>query len=117
MARFKIEDREYEFDGEFTAAEAMQFFDRAHIGMAQVDAELERWNPYAIVTFMHILKTRAGEKVRWEDLMSLPVRVFTPVIEDTSSVDGEPNPAEGQREAQDPTRDAGTTPESDTTST
>lgn len=114
--KFKIEDRVYDWNGEYTTEEAILIFDKAHIGMAQLDAELERWNPYAIVTFMYILKRRAGENVRWDDLMHLPVSAFQPVIDLPDAGDTQ-DVAEGSSEAPDPTGDDGTTPESDTTNT
>lgn len=116
MARFTIEDREYVWDGAFTTEEALLFFDKANLGMAQVDAELERWNPYAIVTFMYILKKRAGESVLWHDLLHLPVRAFAPVPEEPAAEPGAEG-SEGSGEATDPTEGSGTTPGSDTTNT
>lgn len=116
MARFRIEDREYEWDGEYTTEEAMLFYDKANLGMAEVDAALQRWHPYAAVTFMFILKKRAGEAVRWQDLMHLKVSDFAPVIDEPTD-DTEPaTGSEGPREASDPTEAGGTTPEPDTTS-
>lgn len=121
MSRFKIEDREYDFDGEYTAAEAMLYFDKAGIGLNELNAALERGNPYVLVTLMYILKTRAGEKVRWQDLMHLPVSAFSSIPDDNDGAadDGETGDGPGERtgETLDPTKDGGTTPEPDTATT
>lgn len=118
MAKFSIQDRIYDFDGEYTTEEAMLFYDKANIGMAELDAALGRWNPYAIVTLMYILKKRAGEAVRWQDLMHLPVSAFKPVAEEpTPGSEGSADGSEEAPEVPDPTGDAGTTPGSGTTNT
>lgn len=121
MARFKIQDRVYEWDGEYTTEEAMLYFDKAGLGMAEVDEALQRWQPYAVVTLMFILKKRAGEAVRWQDLMHLKVSDFASVADepaDGSTDDAVlPSGSEGSREASDPTKAAGTPPGSDTTTT
>lgn len=117
MARFRIEDREYEWDGEYTTEEALLFYDKANLGMAEVDGALQRWHPYAVVTFMCILKKRAGEAVRWQDLLHLKVSDFTPVLDEPTDDTGQAAGSEGSREASDPTEAGGTTPETDTTNT
>lgn len=115
MAKFKIRDRVYEWDGDFTLAEAMLFFDRAHVGMAEVQREMVRGNPYVTVTLMYILKRRAGEALRWEDLQDCSVADFQPVPDDDQPEDGEAGEVAG--ELPDPTKDAGTIPEPDTATT
>lgn len=121
MARFRIEDREYEWDGQYTTEEAMLYYDKANLGMAEVDEALQRWHPYAVVTFIFILKKRAGEAVRWQDLMHLKVNEFAPVVDEpadgTTDTAPLPDGSEGSREASDPTEEDGTIPGSDTTTT
>ncbi len=115
MAKFKIQDRVYEFDGLYTTEEAMLYWDKAKVGMPDLGEQFRIGNPYVAVTLMYILKRRAGEAVRWEDLVHVPVSEFTVLPADSA-----PDPAEGSEgtgEAPDPTKDAGTTPASDTTNT
>lgn len=116
--KFKIQEREYDFDGEYTAEEAMIFFDKAQVGMNELAGAVQRGNPYVLVTLMFILKKRAGEAVRWEDLRHLPLSTFTSIPDEPTAVgDDAADDKEGAGEASDPTEDGGTTPESGTTNT
>lgn len=117
--RFKLQDREYEFDGEYTVEEGMLFYDKAQVGMAELSSALNRGNPYALVTLMFILKKRAGEAVRWQDLAHIPLTQFT-IIPDEPPAPGDGDTAddkEGSGEAADPTKESGTTPEPGTATT
>lgn len=108
--RFRIEDREYEFDGEYTVDEAMLFFDKASVGVAELQAALIRGNPYVVATMMYILKKRAGEAVRWQDMGAFPITALQFIPEETDL------PTEEVKEA-DPTQNGGPTLEAATTAT
>lgn len=114
--KFRIQDREYEFDGEYTLDEGLLFFDKAGLGIAEVPLALQRVNPYAAITLAYILKKRAGENVRWDDLRSIKVSEFVSVFDDDDGEQsGDDQPA--SEESPDPTREDGTTPEPDTATT
>lgn len=112
--KFQIQDRIYDFDGEYTVAEAMLYFDKAKVGMSELYTELRRGNPYVAATFMFILKRRAGEAVRWEDMQALPANSVQPIVDDA---DGPAEEDTSAGEPPDPTEASGTTPGPDTTTT
>lgn len=113
--KFKIEDRQYEFNGEYTVEEAMLYFDKAQVGVAELQANLNRGNPYVVATMMFILKKRAGEAVRWQDMLAFPVMALQFVPEETPAGDESGDDSKG--EAPDPTEGTGTTPEPGTATT
>lgn len=115
MVKYKIGDREYEFDGVFTLEESMWIFDRADVGVSEVVPALNRGNPYVITTFMFILKKRAHEAVRWEDMKYFTVNDFVMLADDTAPAEEDAEPVAG--ESPDPTEGGGTTPQPDTTTT
>ena len=116
--KFEIGDREYEFDGEYTLAETMLFFDKANIGIAELSRELMRGNPYVIVTLMYILKKRAGEAVRWQDMQDYSINDFRQVLADTEEDgDGAAGDDDTAGNGPDPTAEPGTTLETATAST
>lgn len=117
MGKFKIGDREYEFDGEYTLDEAMLFYDKANVGMGELQRELARGNPYVTVTLMFILKKRAGEAVRWQDMQAHKITDFQYVPDETDSVDDATADGGNTGEAPDPTQGTGATPEPDTAAT
>lgn len=117
--KFAIEDREYEFDGEYTVAEAMLFFDKAQVGIAELQGALQRGNPYAVATMMYVLKRRAGEAVNWQDMQALPVsalRYIPPSVDELNQLVNGDEPA-SKGESLDPTEVAGSTPQPDTGTT
>lgn len=114
--KFKIKENEYEFDGNYTLSEAMLFFDKANVGMAEVQGELARGNPYVTATMMFVLKKRANEAVRWQDMQAFTILDFRVVLDEDDMPDGE----EGEPSAgasPDPTEAPGTTPEPGTATT
>lgn len=111
MQKFWIEDREYEFDGDYTVEESMLFYDKCGVGMTELNAAFQRGNPYAAATLMYILKKRAGEAVRWQDMLKYKNSDFGLVEDDV------PEREEPAGEAPDPTQLTGTTPEPDTDTT
>lgn len=115
--KFRIKDREYEWDGDHTLAEAMLFFDKAGVGVAEVQREMVRGNPYVTATLMYILKKRAGEAVRWQDMQEFSITDLQPVLEggeESAEASGEQEPV---GDTPDPTEVSGTSPEPDTGTT
>jgi hypothetical protein len=112
--RFTIEGREYDFAQKMTVEEAMVFQDKANLGMSQIDEELNRGNPYAVTALIYLGKKRAGEAVRWQDLMGLDLLTFQRMGD--KPADDEVIDAVPERRA-DPTLPDGTTPAGDTTTT
>lgn len=111
--KFKIQDREYEWDGDHTLAEAMLFFDKAGVGVAEVQREMMRGNPYVTATLMFILKKRAGEAVRWQDMQAFSITDLQPVLEAGEEAAEEGDAKESAGDAPDPTEVSGMTPEPD----
>lgn len=113
--RFSIEGREYDFDRKLEVGEAMIFQDKAGLGTAEIDDALNRGNPYVVVTLIYLAKTRAGEAVRWQDLMKLDINTFKmlPPIKPESNEEGDLT----QERRADPTLPDGPTPAGDTTVT
>jgi hypothetical protein len=112
--KYVLGDREYEFDGEIKVEEAMALYDKTNCGLNEMDAALNRGNPYAIAAWMFMLKRRAGDAVRWQDMLKLDVRTFNVIVPEAADKE------EGEGDAvqlPDPTQPDGTTPESATTGT
>lgn len=88
--RYTIEGEEYEFDAKVTVEEAMLIQDKANLGLSEFDPALRKGNPYAIAALILILKKRAGEAVRWQDLMGLDLLTFAIVPEPVEEEPGKP---------------------------
>ena len=112
--KFRIKDREYEWDGNMTLEEAMLLFDKAGIGIAEIAREQMRGNPYVQATMIYFMKKRAGEAVRWQDMASFSLTDVEVVPEDDDEATEDGAPA---GEPPDPTKADGETPESDITNT
>ncbi len=108
--KYRIEDRFYDFDGRFTIGEAMLFQDKANLGVNELNRALNTGNPYVLATMMYHLKKRAGEAVRWQDMLALPADSFD-MVPETADIPVE----EVQRV--DPTQTGGEILDGDTTST
>lgn len=118
--RFKIEDREYEYDATLTVEEAMFLQDKTGLGMNECDAAITKGNPYAIAAWMMILMKRAGVVVRWQDMLKLDIRTFRIIRDDPDDPDEDNAESDGNQQGEgepDPTQPDGTTPESATSST
>jgi hypothetical protein len=110
----KIEDEEYEFDGEFTLEEAELFYDIAKIGMNELNGELRKGNPYAQRVFMFVLMKRGGKKIRIEDVRKLQVsswQIVPAEVAESGDDDATAEPTE------DPTPSGGATPKPATSAT
>lgn len=113
--RFEIEGRTYDYDGKISVEDAMFIHEKSGLGMAKFNRELlVELNPSAVAAWIFLLKRRAGEAVRWQDILKLDLRTFTVHFEDEPEEDAEDG--ENVPEAPDPTT-AGTTPPDGTTST
>jgi hypothetical protein len=112
--KFGIEGRVYEYDGTITVEDAMFIFDKSHVGIVKFNtALLLEGNPHVIAAWFFILKRRAGEAVRWDDMLKLDVRTFTVTHDE---------PAEGETpeaapETPDPTSRSGRTRKAGTSRT
>jgi hypothetical protein len=113
-ARFEIEGRVYEYDGKITVEDAIFIHEKSGLGMAKFNKELMiELNPLAIAAWMYLLKRRAGEAVRWQDIMKLDLRTFNVVFDEPNESEEE---AEGTTDQADPTT-SGETQKSATSST
>lgn len=115
--RFTIESREYDWEPKMTVEEAMVFQDKANLGIGEIDDALNRGLAYAVTTLIYLGKKRAGEAVRWQDLMGLDLLTFARMPDKPESEPeghGEGNVPERRA---DPTLPDGTTPAGDTTAT
>lgn len=106
--KFGIEDREYEFDGNLTLGDSIFLQEKTGLGVNQFFAELDEIKGRSVTAWMYLLKRRAGEAVRWDDMLKLNVRTYR-VIPDEPSVDSEPENGRADREAAGPTSRSGTT--------
>lgn len=111
--KYEIEGRVYEFDQEYDVEEAMLIYDKVGVGVSEIGDALRRGNPYMLCAMMLIIKRRAGEAVRWEDLRKVPLAKFRVVPEDTTDEASEATSGE----APDPTGGPGTSLETDTGTT
>jgi hypothetical protein len=75
--RFEIEGRVYDYDGKISVEDAMFIHEKSGLGMAKFNQELlAELNPSAVAAWIYILKRRAGEAVRWQDVLKLDMRTF-----------------------------------------
>lgn len=95
--KFSIEGTEYTFDDRLTVEESMLIHEKSKVGMAGLFPELRQGNPFIIAALVFIAKKRAGEAVRWQDIMSLDLFTFRMLPDD------EPTPDEKDAKEPDPT--------------
>ena len=93
--------------------------DKASLGMNEFDQAMLKGNPYAIAALLFILKKRAGEAVRWQDMMKLDIRTFRAVFDEDAENSAESDDdTKGRDEVRpDPTSPNGKTRKRATTST
>lgn len=103
-----VDEKRYEFDGSLTLAEAFVLFDKAHVGIGEFLAELGRVNPHVIAALVFILKRRAKEAVRWEELLSLSTSQIQ-LLPDADADDEGKAPVRARTSRRGPTR-TGDTP-------
>ena len=110
--KFEIEGRVYEYDGKISVEDAMFIHEKSGLGMARFNQELlAELNPAAVAAWMYILKRRAGEAVRWPDILKLDMRTFNVHYYEEPDKTEEPDAAKP-----DPTT-PGSTPPDGTTNT
>lgn len=97
--KFALEGKEYEYDGQLLAKDARLLYDKAKVGLAELDYHLAVGIPDTVVAWMFVLKRRAGEAVKWEDTDNWDLATYKPVQDEKPS-DGESG--DGSAEA-DPT--------------
>jgi hypothetical protein len=120
--RFTIEGKDYEFDRKLTVEEAMVIQDKAKLGLNEFDPALLRGNPYALCALIYLGKRRAGEAVRFQDLMGLDLLTLTlhydePEQADVPGDESGGKPREGKQATPDPTSRSGKTRKAGTTGT
>lgn len=122
--RFTIEGKEYPFDRKITVEEAMVIQDKAKLGLNEFDPALLRGNPYALCALIYLGKRRAGEAVRFQDLLGLDLLTLTlhydePEQDDAGEPEGEQaeSKAEAKRATPDPTSRGGKTRKGGTSAT
>jgi len=97
--RCVIEGKEYEYDGKLTVGDAMFIFDKARIGVNDLNrALIAEGNPYALAAWLFLMKRRAGEAVRWEDMSKLDMASFNWLPDE--SADAEEPTSEGEPAAE-----------------
>lgn len=89
-------DDQYEFDGELTVADCINFKEKANLGYREIDPALQRGDIHAMMCMTYILKRRAGEAVPWSDMMDLHPGTLGWVAPDVEPV--EPDVAVGEPE-------------------
>lgn len=114
--KFGFEDREYDFDATLTVEEAMILQDRSGLGVNEVDEALTKGNPYAIAAWMFILKRRAGEAIRWQDMLKLDIRTYRVIPDEAPAPGAVDSAASGGETKPDPTPTNGKTRKRATTS-
>jgi hypothetical protein len=112
--RFSYEGREYEFGPDLTVDEAILIQDKAKLGLNQYNYAIQLGNPYAVLATVLIGKRRAGEAVRWEDLMA-GKHITSFVIHQDEPADAESGETGSSTpRSADPTSSDGETPSEDT---
>lgn len=114
--KFGIEDREYEFDGELTIEDSIFLQEKTGLGVNKFFWALDDLEGRSVAAWMYLLKRRAGEAVRWDDMMKLNIRTYR-VIPDEPAEDSKPDSSRTDREAAGPTSRSGTTRKAATTRT
>lgn len=115
ITKWMIEGREYEYDGKILLSDSMFIHEKSGIGVTGINRALlgdgtqpGDGNPHAIAAWCFLLKRRAGEAVRYDDMRNIDISTFRPVFEEKQTEEDEPaeKPA---GEAADPTTRNGTT--------
>src|SRR5690349_15850796 len=110
--RFLIEGREYEYEPKLTVEDAMFIYEKSNVGMAALNhALLVEANPNVIAAWIYLMKRRAGEPVRWQDVLKIDLSTYS-VIADDPEEDAETDEEDRTEEAN-PTSPTGTTPQPD----
>lgn len=108
--RFKIEGKEYDWDNShLSVKEAMEFKDRASLGIQQLNTALTLGDPYATITLVYLAKLRAGEAVRWQDLLTLDIATYEVLPEPTADDGSDESEPEDAPKKVDPTSRGGRT--------
>jgi hypothetical protein len=103
---FEIEEngekRQYVFDWQMTVREAMFVQEKAHVSPRDLWPALDRQDPSGVAAFVYIVKRRAGELVKWEDMLDLNLLSFKTL----GTEEDEPE-ADSKNEAVDPPQATG----------
>lgn len=76
MLIYKFEGKEYEYDQKMTVEDAIFIFEKSGKGVNEIGPQLQIGNPLVIASFVYLLRRRAGEAVRWEDMKKANINTF-----------------------------------------
>lgn len=83
MPKFSLEGKVYEYDGKILVKDAMFLHEKTGVGIGRLNYELiVEGNPKVIAAWMFLLKRRAGEAPRWDDVDNWDLATFRPVSDD-----------------------------------
>lgn len=106
--RFKIEDKEYDWDSAvLTVEEAMFLKDKTGMGLLQWNEGLTARDGYAEAALIYLAKKRSGEAIRWQDLAG--INLATLVILNDRDEDKGDDESEAKTERPNPTSSSGKT--------
>jgi hypothetical protein len=113
--KFGFEDREYAFDSTLTVEEGIILKEKAGLGVNEVDHALQKGYADAVAAWVFILKRRAGEAIRWQDLLKRDILTFRIIPDEVADAQGDTEVPSAA--APDPTSLAGKTRKRATSST
>src|SRR3954462_2586087 len=71
--RCRIGDKDYDFDGRMTVAEAIFLQEKAFCTVMEFGAALQKVDARAVAVLMYTLKKRNKEIVKWDDILKMDV--------------------------------------------
>lgn len=114
--RFVIEGREYEYEKKLTVEDAMFIYEKSNVGMSALNhALLVEANPNVIAAWIYLMKRRAGEAVRWQDVLKIDLSTYSVIADDPDATDEDAAP-DGEA-PENPTSRPGKNPRKGTSST
>lgn len=113
--RISFEGREYDWDPTMmTVEEAIFLEDKANLGLNEFNSALTLGKGRALAALVYLAKTRAGEAVRWQDMMRMNLASYA-VLPDQQ--DEQPAESEKDKAKPDPSLPGGGNPEPDISAT
>lgn len=116
--RCEIEGKQYEYDSKLSVADAMFIYDKARVGVADLNRSLGvEANPYVIAAWLFLMKRRAGEVVRWEDMLKLDISTFRFVADEPDEAEADESDEATEKPKENPTSPPGRSRKGATAST
>lgn len=116
--RFVVEGREYEYDRKLSVEDAMFIYEKSQVGVNALNhALLVEANPNVIAAWIYLMKRRAGEAVRWQDILKLDLSTYNVIADEPDDESSDESEGEEAKEQADPTPKPGATRRLATTST